>query len=94
MSDSASAELAAYDERLAEKPEIVVLNKIDAIEPDELKEKVKALKKASKQDVLLVSGVSGKGVDQVLYDVIETLDAEKAERLEAERRKTEPNWAP
>lgn len=87
-------ELAAYDERLAEKPELVVLNKIDAIEPDDLKEKVKALKKASKQDVLLVSGVSGKGVDQVLYDVIETLDAEKAERLEAERRKTEPNWAP
>lgn len=87
-------ELAAYDERLAEKPEIVVLNKIDAIEPDDLKEKIKALKKASKQDVLLVSGVSGKGVDQVLYDVIETLDAEKAERLEAERRKTEPNWGP
>ena len=87
-------ELAAYDERLAEKPEIVVLNKIDAIDPDDLKEKVKVLKKASKQDVLLVSGVTGKGVDQVLYDVIETLDAEKAERLEAERRKTEPNWAP
>ena len=87
-------ELAAYDERLAEKPELVVLNKIDAIEPDDLKEKLKALKKLSKQDVLLVSGVTGKGVDQVLYDVIETLDAEKAERLEAERRKTEPNWAP
>jgi len=87
-------ELAAYDERLAEKPEIVVLNKIDAIDPGDLKEKVKVLKKASKQDVLLVSGVTGKGVDQVLYDVIETLDAEKAERLEAERRKTEPNWAP
>jgi GTP-binding protein len=87
-------ELAAYDERLAEKPELVVLNKIDAIEPDDLKEKVKALKKLSKQDVLLVSGVTGKGVDQVLYGVIETLDAEKAERLEAARRKTEPNWAP
>jgi len=87
-------ELAAYDERLAEKPEIVVLNKIDAIEADDLKEKVKVLKKASKQDVLLVSGVTGKGVDQVLYDVIETLDAEKAERLEAERRKVEPNWTP
>ncbi|QDZ12022.1 GTPase ObgE [Devosia ginsengisoli] len=87
-------ELAAYDERLAEKPELVVLNKIDAIEPDDLKEKLKLLKKLSKQDVLLVSGVTGKGVDQVLYGVIETLDAEKAARLEATRRKTEPNWAP
>jgi GTP-binding protein len=87
-------ELAAYDERLAEKPEIVVLNKIDAIEPDDLKEKLKVLKKASKQDVLLVSGVTGKGTDMVLYGVIETLDATKAAKLEAARRKAEPNWAP
>lgn len=88
------SELAAYDERLAEKPEIVVLNKIDAIEPDDLKEKLKVLKKASKQDVLLVSGVTGKGTDMVLYGVIETLDATKAAKLEAARRKAEPNWAP
>ncbi|MBE0581276.1 GTPase ObgE [Devosia sp.] len=87
-------ELAAYDERLAEKPEIVVLNKIDAIEPDDLKEKLKVLKKVSKQDVLLVSGVTGKGTDMVLYGVIETLDATKAAKLEAARRKAEPNWAP
>ena len=88
------SELAAYDERLAEKPEIVVLNKIDAIEPDDLKEKLKVLKKVSKQDVLLVSGVTGKGTDMVLYGIIETLDATKAAKLEAARRKAEPNWAP
>ena len=88
------SELAAYDERLAEKPELVVLNKIDAIDPDELKEKVKILKKASKQDVMLVSGVTGKGTDLVLYAIIETLDATKAAKLEAARRKAEPNWAP
>lgn len=88
------SELAAYDERLAEKPEIVVLNKIDAIEPDDLKEKLKVLKKISKQDVLLVSGVTGKGTDMVLYGIIETLDATKAAKLEAARRKAEPNWAP
>jgi len=88
------SELAAYDERLAEKPELVVLNKIDAIEPDDLKEKLKVLKKISKQDVLLVSGVTGKGTHMVLYGIIETLDATKAAKLEAARRKAEPNWAP
>lgn len=87
-------ELAAYDERLAEKPELVVLNKIDAIDPDELNEKVKTLKKLSKTDVLQVSGVTGQGTDMVLYAVIDTLDAEKAARLEAARRKVEPNWTP
>ncbi len=87
-------ELAAYDERLAEKPELVVLNKIDAIDPEELKEKVKILKKISKQDVMLVSGVTGKGTDMVLYAIVDTLDATKAAKLEAARRKAEPNWAP
>ena len=87
-------ELAAYDERLAEKPELVVLNKIDAIEPDDLKEKLKVLKKVSKANVLTVSGVTGQGVDQVLYDIVGVLDAEKAEKAEAERRKTEPTWVP
>ena len=33
-------ELAAYDESLADKPEIVALNKIDALTEDEIKEKV------------------------------------------------------
>ncbi|MGV8853583.1 MAG: GTPase ObgE [Devosia sp.] len=87
-------ELAAYDERLGEKQEIVVLNKIDSIPPDELKEKVKILKKLSKQDVLQVSAVTGKGTEMVLYGIIEALDAQKAAKLEAARRKIEPNWAP
>ena len=87
-------ELAAYNEQLAEKPELVVLNKIDAIDPDELKEKLKVLKKVSKTDVLAVSGVTGQGVDQVLYGVLGVLDAEKAAKAEAERRKIEPNWVP
>ena len=87
-------ELAAYDERLAEKPEIVVLNKTDAIAPDDLKARLKTLKKLSGQDVLQISAVTGQGVDKVLYNVIEILDAEKADRLEAARRKDEPNWAP
>jgi len=87
-------ELAAYAEELAEKPEIVVLNKIDAIEPDEVKEKVKVLKRASKAEVFTCSGVTGEGVDKVLYRIIAQMDADKAEREELERRKSEPTWVP
>jgi GTP-binding protein len=87
-------ELAAYDESLVEKPEIVALNKIDALDPDAIKEKVKILKKASKGEVLTVSGVTGKGVQDVLYRIISILDGEKAEKLEAERRAVEPHWTP
>jgi GTP-binding protein len=87
-------ELAAYAEELAEKPEIVVLNKIDAIDPDEVKEKVKVLKRASKAEVFTCSGVTGEGVDKVLYRIIAQMDADKAERDERERRKAEPTWVP
>jgi len=87
-------ELSAYDEELAEKPEIVVLNKIDSIPPDEVKEKVKVLKRLSKAEVFTCSGVTGQGVDQVLYRIIAQIDADKAEAAELERRKTEPNWVP
>ncbi len=87
-------ELEAYDEELAEKPEIVVLNKIDSIEPDDVKEKVKVLKRLSKTEVFTCSGVTGEGVDKVLYRIIAQIDADKAERDELERRKSEPTWVP
>jgi GTP-binding protein len=87
-------ELAAYDEELAEKPEIVVLNKIDALSEDDIKDKVKVLKRLSKAEVLTCSGVTGQGVQQVLYRVISVLDAEKAERAEVARRAIEPGWTP
>jgi GTP-binding protein len=87
-------ELAAYNEALADKPEIVVLNKIDALGPDEVKAKSKALKKASEAAVLAASGATHEGLDAVLHKVIEQLDAAKAERLERARAKTQTAWAP
>ncbi|MEO7223439.1 MAG: GTPase ObgE [Devosia sp.] len=87
-------ELAAYDETLAEKPEIVVLNKIDALTAEEIKDKVKVLKKVSKAEVMQCSGVAGTGVRDVLYRVISVLDAEKAEAIESARRAVEPDWTP
>jgi GTPase len=87
-------ELAAYADVLADKPEIVVLNKVDALTPEEIKAKVKALKKVSKAEVRQVSGATGAGVEQVLYDVLNVLDAEKAEKAEAERKKVEGKWTP
>jgi GTP-binding protein len=60
------AELAAYGAGLAEKPEIVALNKIDAVEPRALAARQRALAKAAGQPVLLVSGATGTGVEAVL----------------------------
>ena len=87
-------ELAAYSAELAERQEIVVLNKVDALDEADVKSKVAALKRLSKAEVLIASGATGKGVDAVLYRILAVLDSERAERAEAERRETQPHWVP
>jgi GTP-binding protein len=59
-------ELDAYGGQLTDKIEIVGLNKIDAVEPDELKKQKDRLKRAAKQTPLLLSGVTGEGVKEAL----------------------------
>jgi GTP-binding protein len=69
------AELSAYGQGLAEKPEIVALNKADAMTDEAIKEQATRLKRAAKKTPLVVSAVSGKGVTEVLralFKVIET----------------------
>jgi GTP-binding protein len=61
-------ELADYGHGLADKPEIIGLNKIDAIDPADLTRKRRALARAARPgaSVLPLSGVSGAGVAPVL----------------------------
>ncbi|MBU6463737.1 MAG: GTPase ObgE [Bradyrhizobium sp.] len=59
-------ELEAYAGQLAEKLEIVALNKIDAVTADDLKKQKDRLKRAAKKTPLLVSGATGYGVKDAL----------------------------
>jgi len=59
-------ELDAYGGLLTDKIEIVALNKIDAVEPDELKKQKDRLKRAAKKTPLLLSGIAGDGVKEAL----------------------------
>jgi GTP-binding protein len=64
-------EIAAYENGLTDKEEILALNKCDLIDSEILKEKQSALSKASGKDVKLISGATGDGVKQVLSDILE-----------------------
>src|SRR5882762_6081078 len=61
-------EIADYGHGLPDKREIVGLNKIDAIEPDAVADKCRALTRVARPgtQVLALSGVSGAGLPQVL----------------------------
>ncbi|MFT8635403.1 GTPase ObgE [Novacetimonas hansenii] len=59
-------ELHEYGGGLAEKPEIIVLNKIDAMLDEDIAERCALLEQASGAPVMTMSGVSRQGVDKVL----------------------------
>ena len=66
-------ELEAYEGHLADKIEIVALNKIDAVTPDELKKQRDRLKRAAKKTPLLVSAATGEGVPEALKALVEVI---------------------
>jgi len=59
-------ELAAYGGGLGAKPELVALNKIDALDAATRREKMQTLESATGAAPFLVSGVSGEGVTALL----------------------------
>ncbi|MGA8758440.1 MAG: GTPase ObgE [Stellaceae bacterium] len=61
-------ELAAYGHGLTDKPEIVGLNKIDALDGEAVKAKLRELRRAAERGaaVMPMSGATGAGVPEVL----------------------------
>jgi GTP-binding protein len=68
------AELEAYGHELVDKPEIVALNKADALTPEQLKQQTARLKRAAKKTPLVISGVSGQGVTDALRALVKVID--------------------
>jgi GTP-binding protein len=63
------AELINYDDTFLDKPEIVVLNKCDALDKKTITKRQKELLKACGAEVLTMSGVSGQGVKELMSKV-------------------------
>jgi GTP-binding protein len=85
-------ELEAYGEGLAAKPRLTVLNKIDTLDEEERAFLREELETACGTPVMLMSGVSGEGVTEVLRRLRARIDAEHEQRKEAEG--TDAPWQP
>jgi GTP-binding protein len=74
-------ELEAYGQGLADKPEIVGLNKIDALDAEEVAEKRRTLARVAGRGtpVFALSGVSGEGVPQILGAVLQAIQNARAD---------------
>ncbi len=82
-------ELKAYKAGLAEKPEIVAFNKIDAVGEGELERKLQDFKRRVRKAPLEVSGATGKGVEALLRRAVQAIGRERSpepvEQVEAWR---------
>ncbi len=70
-------ELEAYGGKLAGKPRVTVLNKVDALTPEERAERRAALEAASGGPVKEMSGATGEGVREVLRTLRERISADR-----------------
>ncbi|TPE51457.1 GTPase ObgE [Amaricoccus solimangrovi] len=88
-----TAELALYGEGLAEKPRIIALNKVDALDAEARAEALEALREASGgQRIFAISGATGAGVTEVLR-ALRAIIAERRGETEATREERAP-WTP
>ena len=87
-------EIEAYGAGLEDKPEVWVLSKADAVDPDDLKKKLRALKKAAGATPLIVSSATGKGVQEVLAALAREIVEMRAEKAHEPLRQKTRGWRP
>jgi GTP-binding protein len=86
------AELEAYGNGLADKPEIVALSKADALDADAIKEQKARLKRAAKKTPLVLSAISGKGMPEALRALYAVIDG--ARSTEKDTEEPAAAWSP
>ena len=67
-------ELKSYDESLLERPQLIAANKIDAIYDEENNEIDRIREAFPNIKVFPISGVSGKGIQELLYEILNVLE--------------------
>ena len=77
-------ELQEYHVHLGDKPEIIALNKCDALSEEEIAEKTAALHKLSGAKIFPISGVTKQGVTDVLGALLEHVQEFQARSKAAE----------
>ena len=84
-------ELDIYGAGLIDKPEVIGLNKIDALDPADIKKLMAKLKRASKAEIMPLSGAAGTGIDAVLDRLADAIPTSIAVPQNAD---TETDWSP
>ena len=74
------AELQAYGRGLSDRPQIVAINKADAVDEETTEEIIQQLRDFSEGTIFLISAVSHQGLNELLQAIWVTIDRQKAIR--------------
>ena len=81
-------ELRKYSEKLSERTQIIVANKIDSMQDETLYQELEKLAKEKQMEIFKISAVTGEGVDKLIKRVSELLKTlPKEDLLEYEDKK-------
>jgi GTP-binding protein len=84
-------ELAAYDSKLAKRPEIIAINKTEGMDDEMIADMTAQLQAAAgkKAQIFAISGQSGKGLKELMYVIRDAVSAYRHKQATAaERRRT------
>lgn len=69
-------ELTAYGKGLGERPQIIAINKSDAVSPEKVTEIISELNQLTNEPILVISAVTGKGLDSLLQKIWQALESQ------------------
>ncbi len=87
-------ELDLYNSILAQKPEVIVLNKIDALTDEEVDDKVKALSKATGKKIFAMSAIARQGIFDCLREVNKYITRQRRKQEEKKEANDHKPWSP
>ena len=91
-------EIKLYNEKLLDKPEVVALNKADALDEKEIAKRVKKLEKALGHKVYAISSVAKQGVFDCLRDLNQYITRDRSIKKEESIKEQETpdikSWSP
>jgi GTP-binding protein len=87
-------ELAAYGAGLADRPEVVALNKADALMPDAVVARCEALAAAAGGEVAVIAAATGQGVPQLMRRVLALVRAGASGPPPSPRSEASRAWTP
>ncbi len=79
-----------YGNEIQKKPEIIVINKCDIMEKEDIDKKLKSLKTLKSKEILLISAYTGEVIDKLKTSILKVMETENQDNESGSKHKWQP----